>query len=203
MTFFLIYIATGILLNLAGPLACQIRHEMKDLRSQTEVVSTRKKLLIAEIIFRTLTLLFFPVAYMLWAIDLFRAINENKERSLRQGKIREEIRKDQEKIKWDIIQNRSFIYFNDTHGGGTIKCHGCGHSEEIISYSHGFKEPLPFTRGFQCQNCGRFHKIQFLGSRMITPYLRCSCGGELSNTKPIFCPRCKARDVFYRCEYVT
>lgn len=203
MNFFLIYLGTGVLLNLAGPLASQIRREMRDLRKQTDVVPTRQKLLIAEIIFRTLTLFLFPLAYALWVIDIIRSVNEKKAMALRQEKIKEEIRKDHEKMKWDIIQNRSFIYFKDTLGGGMIKCHGCGHSEEIVTYSHGLSEPKPFTRGFQCQSCGRFHKIQFLGTRMISPYLKCSCGGELSNVNPIFCPKCKARDVFFKCEYVT
>ncbi|HEX2970203.1 MAG TPA: hypothetical protein VHO46_13985 [Bacteroidales bacterium] len=206
MKYFLIYLITGLLFNLIGPLASQIRKEMKDLRSQTvpvsELTARRRKLLISEIIFRSLVMLMFPVAYFLWLIDLFRAGNEKREREERHKKVKEAIKRDQEKIKWDILQNRSFIYFKDTLGGGVVRCHGCGFSEEIVTYSHGFEEPRPFTRGYQCQKCGKFHRIQFLGSRMLTPYLKCSCGGELSNVKPLFCPKCKARDVYFVCEYV-
>lgn len=206
MNFFLIYFLTGVLMNFIGPLASQIRREMKDLRSKTvpvnEVESRRRKLLFSEMIFRSLVVLLYPVAYILWVTDMLRDRTEKKEREARHERVRSEIKKDQERIKWDIIQNKSFIYFKDTHGGGTIKCHGCGFSEEIVSYSHGHDEPLPFTRGYQCQKCGRFHKIQFLGTRKITPYLKCSCGGELSNIKPIFCPKCMARDVYFQCEYV-
>lgn len=207
MKFLYIYLFAGILLNLAGPLASQIRKEMKDLRRKTVplhvIVSRRRKLLLSEIIFRSLVVLLYPVAYLLWVIDVFRDRNEKKKMELRHEKVKEAIKKDQEKIKRDIIQNRSFIYFKDTPGGGTIRCHGCGFSEEIVSFSHGFEEPRPFTRGYQCQKCGRFHGIQALGNRTITPYLKCCCGGELSNIKPIFCPKCKARDVYFVCEYVT
>lgn len=194
-------------MNLVGPLASQIRREMKDLRSQTvpvqDVASRRRKLLLSEIIFRCLVVLLYPVAYMLWIIDIFRERNEQKEREARHERVRLEIKKEQEKIKWDIIQNRSFIYFRDTPGPGTVKCHGCGFSEDIVSHVHNHDEPRPFTRGYQCQKCGKFHRVQFLGTRMITPYLKCGCGGELSNIKPIFCPQCKARDVYFVCEYVS
>lgn len=207
MNVFLVYLLTGIFLNLIGPLASQIRKEMKDLRRQTvpinEIVTRRRKLLFAEIIFRSLVVLMFPGAYLLWVIDIFRSRNEKKERESRHQRVRESIKKDQEKIKWDIIQNRSFIYFRDTQGSGTIRCHGCGFSEEIFTYAHGTEEPRPFSRGYQCQKCGRFHRIQFLGGRMITPTLKCSCGGQLSNVAPLFCPMCKARDVYYMHEYVT
>lgn len=207
MNFFLIYILTGVLMNLIGPLASQIRREMTDLRRQTVPVSglkaRRRKLLISEIIFRSLVVLLYPVAYTLWVIDIIRDGKERREREARHDRVRNEIRKEQERIKWDIIQNRSFIYFKDTPGGGTIKCHGCGFSEEIVSCTHDHDAPLPFTRAYQCQKCGRFHRIQFLGTRMITPFVKCSCGGELSNVNPIFCPRCKARDVYFQCEYVT
>jgi hypothetical protein len=194
-------------MNIVGPLSLQIRREMKDLRAKTvpveELISRRRKLLFAEIIFRSLVILLFPFAYLLFVIDIFRERNEKKTRAARHKKVRECIKKEQDKIKWDIIQNKSFIYFRDIQGGGAVKCHGCGFTEEIVGFSHGFDEPRSFTRGFQCQNCGRFHSIQFLGRRMITPYLKCSCGGELSNIKPVFCPKCKARDVFFACEYVT
>lgn len=194
-------------MNFAGPLASQVRREMKDLRRQTvpvqDVITRRRKLLTSEIIFRSLVIFLYPVAYVLWFVDIFRARNEKKEREARHERVRQAIQRDQDKIKWDIIQNRSFIYFKDAQGGGTIKCHGCGFNEEIVSHSHGSDEPRPFTRGYQCQRCGKFHKIQYLGNRLITPYLKCSCGGELSNIKPIFCPKCKARDVYFMCEYVT
>ncbi len=207
MNAFLLYLSIGILLNLFGPLASQIRHEMKDLRCQTvpvqHVVSRRRKLLLSEIIFRSLVVLLYPVAYILFVIDIFRSKNEISGRDARHERVRAEIKKEQEKIKWDIIQNRSFVYFRDTPGGGTVKCHGCGFTEEVISYSHNLNDSRPFSRGYQCQKCGRFHRIQFLGSRMITPYLKCSCGGELSNANPIFCPKCKARDVYFICECVT
>lgn len=202
-----VYLTVGVLMNIIGPLASQIRREMKDLRRKTvplrEVASRRRKLFYSEMLFRMLIVLMYPVAYMLWMVDIFRDMNERKEREARHERVRQAIARDQEKIKWEILQNKSFIYFKDTYGGGMIRCHGCGFSEEIVSFAHMSEGPRPFSRGYQCQKCGKFHRVQFLGSRMITPYLKCSCGGELSNIKPIYCPKCKARDVYYVCEYVT
>lgn len=202
-----VYLSFGVVMNFIGPLASQIRREMKVLRGRTvplkEVAGRRNKLFYSEITFRLLVVLLYPVAYLLWMIDVFRDMSERKQREARHERVRQAIARDQEKIKWEILQNKSFIYFKDTCGGGMIKCHGCGFSEEIVSFAHGSDEPRPFTRGYQCQKCGKFHRVQFLGSRMITPYLKCSCGGELSNIKPIYCPKCKARDVYYVCEYVT
>lgn len=207
MKFIHIYLLLGAMLNLVGPLASQTRREMRELRSKTVplefVVSRKRKLLITEIIFRLLVMLLYPVAYALWFIDIFLDRKEKKDMKLRQEKVKDAINRDYDKVKQDIIQNRSFIYFRDAPGGGTIRCHGCGFSEEIVSFSHGYEERHPFTRGYQCQKCGRFHGIQVLGSKMITPYLKCCCGGELSNAKPIFCPKCKACDVFFAREYVT
>ncbi|HLN22244.1 MAG TPA: hypothetical protein VK213_14210 [Bacteroidales bacterium] len=203
LTWLLVYLGFGIIMNLAGPLAVQIRTEMKDLRRQTvpvhEVRSRRHKLLIAEIIFRALVLLLFPFAYLLWVIDIFRSKKETAARNQKHSRINAEIEKLMERKKWEIIENRSFIYYRDTHGEGTIKCHGCGFREEIVGFT-GVADSKQLSRGYQCQKCGRFHSVKFLGSRMITPFLKCSCGGELSNVNPIFCPRCKTRDVCFVCE---
>lgn len=203
-TWILIYLGMGFLMNLAGPLALQIRTEMKDLRRQTipvsEVKSRRRKLLFTEIIFRALVLLLFPFAYMLFVIDIFREKRENSLKNQKHPKVTAEIQKLMAQKKWEIIENRSFIYYRDTHGEGTIKCHGCGFREEIVGFTGGTNESKHLSRGYQCQKCGKFHSVKFLGSRMITPFLKCSCGGELSNVNPLFCPRCMTRDVCFVCE---
>jgi hypothetical protein len=203
INYLLIYLTGGIIFNLAGPLAVQIRREMADLRLQTvpveHVLLRRRKLLISELVFRTLVLILYPVAYAMWFADLYRDRKNSATRIVRQEKARREIEAEKEKRKRALLEHRNFVYFNENQGGGTIKCHGCGFREDIVSYIHGARRP--FTRGFQCQKCGKFHQIQIIGSKTITPWLKCACGGELSNIRPLFCPRCKARDVYYAGEY--
>ena len=206
VTYLVVYFSVGILLNLAGPIASGIRKEMKCLRMKPPQsgCDPARRLLFAEIILRSLLLCIYPFAYTLWFIDLYQ---RRKGPSLvelkRHEKVRMEIQKEREKRKTNLLANKSFVFFRDSRGGGTIRCHGCGFRQGIVSFTLGRDYIRPFTRGFQCQKCGKFHQVQFLGSRLITPFLRCSCGGELSNIKPIFCPKCKARDVHYVLEYVT
>lgn len=206
-TYLLIYLATGVLFNLAGPLANQLRNEMRELRKQTvpleKLQERKRKLFLTEIIFRSIVLLLYPVAYILWFRDIFFSMRDKKGRGKRHEKVRLEYEREMERRKKALLEDRHFVFFRDAPGNGTIKCHGCGFSEEIVSFTHGFGSETPFTRGYQCQKCGKFHKVQFLGKSMISPYLKCSCGGDLSNIKPIFCPKCKARDVYYVCEYVS
>lgn len=202
---FIIYLAGGFICNIAGPLANQVRHEMADLRRQTvpvdKVAALRRKLFYSEIIFRTLILLLYPLAYIMCFFDLRREKMENLSRIVRQEQVRKQVAMGLDQRKKAILENRSFTYFSESAGGGTVRCHGCGFHEEVVSHSPSESRQQVVTRGFQCQKCGRFHQVSFLGSRPITPYLRCSCGGELSNVKPLFCPRCKARDVMYMREY--
>jgi len=64
-----------------------------------------------------------------------------------------------------------------------IRCHGCGYSEEIVSFTHGFDNPCPITKGYQCQSCGEFQILNFLGDKRVSSD-KCSCGGKLSNENP-------------------
>ena len=207
VTYLTVYFSIGILLNLAGPIASDIRKEMRYLLMkppQSGCVPDRK-LLLAEIILRSLLLCIYPFAYTMWFIDLYhrkKSVPSAVERK-RHEKVRMEIQKERERRKSDLLANKTFVFFRDSRGGGTIRCHGCGYRQGIVSFTNGRDYIRPFTRGFQCQKCGKFHQVQFLGHRLITPFLRCSCGGELSNIKPIFCPKCKARDVHYVLKFVT
>ena len=60
---------------------------------------------------------------------LIDSINDLKKEH--DNKVLEEVKK-KKKIQ-DIIENKSFLYFKDMHGGGVIRCHGCGYKGEIIS----------------------------------------------------------------------
>jgi hypothetical protein len=206
VTYLLVYFSVGILLNLTGPIASGIRNEMKYLRMKPpqSQYDPDRKLLLAEIILRSLLLCIYPFAYTMWFIDLYyRRKGPSPVERKRHEKVRMEIQKVREKRKTDLLANKTFVFFRDSRGGGTIRCHGCGFRQGIVSFTNGRDYMPHFARGFQCQKCGKFHQVQFLGHRLITPFLRCSCGGELSNIKPIFCPKCKARDVHYVLEYVT
>ena len=207
VTYLIVYFSVGILLNLAGPIASGIRKEMRCLRMQPPQrgFDSNRKLLLAEIMLRSLLLCIYPFVYTMWFIDLYhrRKIVPSPVERKRHEKVRMEIQKVREKRKTDLLANKTFVFFRDSRGGGTIRCHGCGFRQGIVSFTFGRDYIRHFTRGFQCQKCGKFHQVQFLGHRLITPFLRCSCGGELSNIKPIFCPKCKARDVHYVLEYVT
>ena len=53
--------------------------------------------------------------------------------------------------------------------------------------------------GYQCQSCGEFSD----GSELSPKSPCASCGGELSHTKPLFCPKCKNRALNYTVGVIT
>lgn len=197
-----IYLIIGVTLNIIGPVAKFVNEAILDLKDPSrkyifyeEHIVSKGKILAFEIIVRSLLTCFFPSAYIVALIDY-----KNELKKKREDKAQCEIKKSQ-KIK-DIIDNKCFVYFKNVRGGGVIRCHGCGYTQEIIGFTHGFDDPCPFTEGNQCQSCGKFHEVDFIGNKRVSPD-KCSCGGNLSREEPIFCPRCKARDVSYHLTYVT
>jgi hypothetical protein len=122
INYLLIYLTGGIIFNLAGPLAVQIRREMADLRLQTvpveHVLLRRRKLLISELVFRTLVLILYPVAYAMWFADLYRDRKNSATRIVRQEKARREIEAEKEKRKRALLEHRNFVYFNENQGVG-------------------------------------------------------------------------------------
>lgn len=205
----IIYLLGGILLNIFGEGAKMINDIRKSRNSpsvdpEKESPGNKKlKLIAAELIIRLLIILFFPVALVIIIIDHSRGVRGSKDWvPFDENEIREEIKKEREEKKKAVIENRSFLYFKNTHGGGVIRCHGCGFTQKITCFTHGFDDPCPFSEGNQCQSCGKFQTIEFLGDKIVSPE-KCSCGGKLSREEPIFCPRCKARDVSYHWTYMT
>ena len=95
------------------------------------------------------------------------------------------------------------LYFKEMAGGGTIHCCDCGYSEDIISSVHGFdnSDVDTFGSGYQCQSCGKFYDLNFDESRKDNK--RCECGGKLEDDKPIFCPKCKSKNMVYDMAYIT
>jgi len=98
------------------------------------------------------------------------------------------------------------LYFYKMGGSGELHCKLCNHTEDIISFAHGY-EHSPGTRrchtgGYQCEDCGKFHTINgYEGERDIVK--NCECGGKLHNDKPLFCPNCKSQSIGFRLRYLT
>jgi hypothetical protein len=197
-----IYLFIGIALNFIGPVAKIIRKEILDLKDPSRVyifydkhIVSKRKILAFEVVIRLLIILFFPIAYLVALIDYYSELKKKKAYNT-QKKI-EKTQKLQE-----IIDNKGFLYFKDTFGGGIIQCHGCGYKEEINCSTHGFGEPAEFYDGYQCQLCGKYHTITTYGNE-ITNLEKCECGGVLSRENPIFCPKCKVHDVSWQWTYMT
>jgi hypothetical protein len=121
-------------------------------------------------------------------------------------KYEKENKKKQAKAEKEVEDNQ--LYFTRMSGAGTFYCKDCARKGNIIGFLHGLVNPeYDAITGYQCQSCGKFHKIR---SRLegyqviyIDP-LVCSCGGELSRDKPVFCPHCKStKGVGYRTSYIT
>lgn len=206
----IIYLIGGILINIFGKAAETFRIEFRkmwdqlsDLPEKESHLIQRLKIFAIVLTIRLLLAAFFPVVLVIHVIDHFRGVRGGKDWvPFDENEIKEEIKKEREEKKKAIIENRSFLYFKNTHGGGVIRCHGCGFTQEITCFTHGFDDPCPFSEGNQCQSCGKIQTIDFLGNKIVSPE-KCSCGGKLSRKEPIFCPICKARDVSYQWTYMT
>ena len=198
----IIYLTIGTVLNFIGPVAKYISDTLGELKDQSGsyinkdgTPPNKEKILLFEIFLRLLLLFFYPLAYVVALLDYSQ--NLKKEFTYRKNK---KIEKKQ-KLE-DLINNKSFLYFKDTYGGGIIRCHGCCFKEEINCSTHGFSDVGDFYDGYQCQTCGKFHTITSYGNE-ITKIDRCPCGGKLSRDNPIFCQKCRSFDVSFQMTYVT
>lgn len=96
------------------------------------------------------------------------------------------------------------LYFDRMNGVGYVTCLDCDYSERILCFIDSFNlqgQPSNGRLGLQCQSCGKFHIVK---SRRRTdkPSL-CDCGGVLEIEKPVFCPKCKSKNMKYKVQYVT
>ncbi len=206
----IIYLSGGILLNFYGEFAEMIRSDLRNYKHQSSVNPGNGnpgnfgfKLIAVEIVLRLLIIVLFPVVLVVMIIDKIRGGERTRPYAPWDKKeIKEIVRKELEERKKAVIENRGYVYFKGISGGGIIKCNGCGYTEEIVAFTHGFGDPCPYTKGYQCQSCGKFDTIRFLGNERTSPD-KCSCGEKLSNEKPLFCPQCKARDITYSWTYIT
>jgi len=107
-----------------------------------------------------------------------------------------------------IKREENCLYFDQTLGGaGTIFCKDCGYKEFITSFIHGFNKEGGICggiEGVQCQSCGKFRTLSWDDlSQEERNNAYCECGGKLENEKPLFCPKCKSRNVKYYVRYIT
>jgi len=96
------------------------------------------------------------------------------------------------------------LYHQYMGGAGTIICCDCGYKKDIVSFLHSFDNdgnPCDGRWGYQCQSCGKFYTLNDMQVREKS--LVCSCGGELSRDKALFCPQCKSKYMMYDMKYIT
>lgn len=184
----LIYFIIGILSCKIGPIARFLNEKFKEskgipiINPSSQKPKTRRKVEIAtKITMRIIVVLIFPLLYFLWAYDYFRPSQKN--------------------INSIPIKVDNYLYFSRMKGKGKIHCNECGFEEKIVSFLHGFGQPLWTNTGFQCQNCGMFHQIEFDSNN--SKGVKCECGGNLDNQKPLFCPKCRTKNMSYYVEYLT
>lgn len=97
------------------------------------------------------------------------------------------------------------LYFKECGGAGNFICRDCGYKEKITSHLHGFTRDTneaSWTSGFQCQTCGTFQTRTSTPSKSVID-LKCECGGQIENEKPLFCPKCRSFDVEYHLTFIT
>jgi hypothetical protein len=97
------------------------------------------------------------------------------------------------------------LEFSMLGGGGELECEDCGHRQEIVSFTHGaLSGPNAFREcGVQCLDCGRFQSLVWSGDGDEEPVSGCECGGELSRTHFLFCPKCRSKSLSYSMRYIT
>ena len=96
----------------------------------------------------------------------------------------------------------NFLFFSDVAGTGAIRCNNCDFSERVTGFLHNISEDNPWCcAGYQCQRCGKFQSVE----QQLTDRAKekCECGGHLERDKPMFCPKCKTRNISYEMHIIT
>jgi len=112
---------------------------------------------------------------------------------------------EQDKIEEEYkSEKENLLYYYQMGGAGTITCNECDFNEKITSFIHGAYDAAV---GYQCQSCGKFHTLnshseEYHMIKIIDPLI-CSCGGELSCKKHVFCPQCKSNRISYKTKFIT
>ncbi len=110
--------------------------------------------------------------------------------------------------KNESSQKKDYLTFCDIHGAGTITCNSCGIRTEVTVFMHG---PYSCAIGRQCQSCGTFFteynesKIYHTFGPPTKDAVCPQCGTVNFRNKelykfqdtPLFCPKCKSRNLKY------
>ena len=104
----------------------------------------------------------------------------------------------------DEIQfiRQEHLYFSLLYGFGTLCCYDCGYKEDIVSEFGDSNDLFSiYMSDCQCQTCGQINQFEYYYSdsqKQDESHEReCSCGGQLSRDKFIFCPQCKSTKMDY------
>ena len=182
----IIYIAIGILSILVGPIANRIKRDILDLKLKLSLEAeagiksaSKRRVMMFEVFFRLLIILFYPLFYGILLIDHFRSKKRAK------NKI--------------TAPADDFQYFRS--GAGVITCKDCGFTQHIVSFLHWLDDGDGTLTGFQCQACGKFHELK--NTLAVSESMNCECGGTMSRKEPLFCPTCRSKKVTYKMSYIT
>ena len=104
----------------------------------------------------------------------------------------------------EILELENKLTFSKMGGTGNLNCLDCHHTEHILTFMHGMEPKTGIrcaTYGFQCQSCGKFHKIKHNERDGFENIHNCECGGKIENKKAVFCPKCKSHNVEFKARY--
>lgn len=194
MTFILIYLAIGIVSIFVGPMSKDTREfilTMKEAGHETDHPErygpplAKWKIFLGIFLCITVAIIFYPVFYIEPIIDYLRKTIKSPNHNAIQRTPR----------------NDKFLYFDYIAGIGDFFCRNCTYSRGLTSAIHGFMGKNNYLVAFQCQECGNFTTIS---NDLDNENGRlCTCGGQLSRDKPIFCPQCKSKDVEFSMNIIT
>jgi len=96
-------------------------------------------------------------------------------------------------------KNDNLTYYWKMGGARILRCNNCDFKQDIVSFLHGADSWS--NTGFQCQDCGEIHEIEYDTETSLGRL--CDCGGVLSREEPLFCPNCRTNDIRYCISYMT
>jgi hypothetical protein len=190
ITAIIIYLAIGILFNIFGRYAIDIRKNLSELKEEDSSGQrlAKWKIIIIILILRLLVIVAYPIFY------INELILDSKNKKLQKAE--------------NIARADKSLYFEKMGGVGYVICFDCDFEQEVVGFKHGrYIDPYGNSGerwcsiGYQCQKCGKFHQIN--DDIWNSQGIRCECDGNLERDKPIFCPKCKSKNITYRMSYIT
>lgn len=106
----------------------------------------------------------------------------------------------------EILDLENKLTFSKMGGNGNLICLACHYTESILTFIHGIDAKSGIrcaTYGFQCQSCGKFHKVRHNQRDGFETIHDCECGGKIEKEKAVFCPKCKSENVEFKMKYLS